>query len=121
MCGGATLLADAVKVTLGPKAKSVLIEKKWGSPLVCNDGVTIAKEVNLQDPEEKSRRPWFGGSESTQDAEGRFLRPPTQPGEYALVLGLRTRHGFGTPIHRETVRGSQDVSTQASGTSCLPL
>ena len=49
---GATVLADAVRVTLGPKAKSILIEKKWGSPLVCDDGVTIAKEVNLKDPEE---------------------------------------------------------------------
>lgn len=48
---GATLLADAVRVTLGPKAKCVLIEKKWGSPIVCNDGVTIAKEVELRDPE----------------------------------------------------------------------
>lgn len=48
---GATLLADAVRVTLGPKAKCVLIEKKWGTPLVCNDGVTIAKEIELKDPE----------------------------------------------------------------------
>src|SRR5512140_3024815 len=49
---GATALADAVCVTLGPKSKSVLIGKKWGSPIVCNDGVTIAKELDLKDPEE---------------------------------------------------------------------
>jgi chaperonin GroEL len=49
---GATQLADAIRVTLGPKSKSVLIQKKWGSPLVCNDGVTIAKEFELKDPEE---------------------------------------------------------------------
>jgi chaperonin GroEL len=49
---GASALADAVRVTLGPKARCVLIEKKWGSPIVCDDGVTIAKEVNLEDPEE---------------------------------------------------------------------
>jgi chaperonin GroEL len=49
---GATALADAVRVTLGPKSKSVLIGKKWGTPLVCNDGVTIAKEMDLKDPEE---------------------------------------------------------------------
>ncbi|MBI3862886.1 MAG: chaperonin GroEL [Planctomycetia bacterium] len=48
---GATLLADAVRVTLGPKSKCVLIEKKWGKPIVCNDGVTIAKEIDLKDPE----------------------------------------------------------------------
>ncbi|KPK16009.1 MAG: molecular chaperone GroEL [Myxococcales bacterium SG8_38] len=49
---GAAALANAVRVTLGPKAKSILIEKKWGSPLVCDDGVTIAKQINLKDPEE---------------------------------------------------------------------
>ncbi|GGG36183.1 60 kDa chaperonin 5 [Caldovatus sediminis] len=49
---GATQLADAVRVTLGPRSKSVLIQKKWGAPIVCNDGVTIAKEFDLKDPEE---------------------------------------------------------------------
>ena len=49
---GATLLADAIRVTLGPKSKSVLIQKNWGAPIVCNDGVTIAKEFDLKDPEE---------------------------------------------------------------------
>jgi chaperonin GroEL len=49
---GATQLADAIRVTLGPKSKSVLIQKPWGAPIVCNDGVTIAKEFDLKDPEE---------------------------------------------------------------------
>ncbi len=49
---GAAQLADAVRVTLGPRSKAVLIERKWGAPLVCNDGVTIAKEFDLKDPEE---------------------------------------------------------------------
>lgn len=49
---GATTLADAVRVTLGPKSKCVLIAKKWGPPLVCNDGVTIVKEIDLEDAEE---------------------------------------------------------------------
>src|SRR5512145_3402669 len=49
---GATALADAVRVTLGPKSKCVLIERKWGEPLICNDGVTIAKEVDLKDAQE---------------------------------------------------------------------
>jgi chaperonin GroEL len=49
---GATQLSDAVRLTLGPRSKSVLIEKKWGAPIVCNDGVTIAKEFDLKDPEE---------------------------------------------------------------------
>ncbi len=49
---GALALADALRVTLGPKSKCVLIEKKWGRPIVCNDGVTIAKEFELEDHEE---------------------------------------------------------------------
>jgi chaperonin GroEL len=49
---GATALADAVRVTLGPKSKCVLIQKRFGIPIVCNDGVTIAKEMELKDPSE---------------------------------------------------------------------
>ena len=49
---GAAALAEAVAITLGPKSKSVLIEREWGLPIVCNDGVTIAKEISLKDPEE---------------------------------------------------------------------
>lgn len=49
-CGARPLLADAVSGTLGPKSKSVLIQKSKGAPIVCNDGVTIAKEFDL--PEE---------------------------------------------------------------------
>ena len=44
---GTAMLADAVRVTLGPKSRSVLMERKFGEPLVCNDGVTIAKELEL--------------------------------------------------------------------------
>ena len=49
---GVSTLADAVRVTLGPKSKCVLLEKKFGLPVVCNDGVTIAKEMELKDPVE---------------------------------------------------------------------
>jgi chaperonin GroEL len=52
LLNGTRALADAIRVTLGPKSKSVLIQRKWGVPIVCNDGVTIAKEVKLKDPEE---------------------------------------------------------------------
>ena len=46
-------LADAVKVTLGPKGRNVVLEKKWGAPTITNDGVSIAKEIELEDPYEK--------------------------------------------------------------------
>ena len=48
--GGIDQLADTVKVTLGPKGRNVVLGKKFGAPLVTNDGVTIAKEVELEDP-----------------------------------------------------------------------
>jgi len=50
MLRGVDQLADAVKVTLGPKGRNVVLEKKFGSPLITNDGVTIAKEIELEDP-----------------------------------------------------------------------
>src|SRR5690606_22610642 len=51
---GMNILADAVKVTLGPKGRNVVLEKKWGAPTITNDGVSIAKEIELEDPYEKS-------------------------------------------------------------------
>ncbi|WP_299445806.1 chaperonin GroEL [uncultured Phycicoccus sp.] len=50
---GMNVLADAVKVTLGPKGRNVVLEKKWGAPTITNDGVSIAKEIELDDPYEK--------------------------------------------------------------------
>src|SRR5688572_23880181 len=47
---GMNQLADAVRVTLGPKGRNVVLDKKWGAPTITNDGVTIAKEVELEDP-----------------------------------------------------------------------
>jgi chaperonin GroEL len=68
---GATQLADAVRITLGPKSKSVLIQKKWGIPVVCNDGVTIAKEMELEDPEENLGAQMLRqAAEKTGDAVG---------------------------------------------------
>jgi chaperonin GroEL len=50
---GMNQLADAVRVTLGPKGRNVVLERKWGSPTITNDGVSIAKEIDLEDPYEK--------------------------------------------------------------------
>jgi len=50
---GMNTLADAVKVTLGPKGRNVVLEKSWGAPTITNDGVSIAKEIELDDPYEK--------------------------------------------------------------------
>jgi chaperonin GroEL len=68
---GATALVDAIRITLGPKSKCVLIQKKWGRPIVCNDGITIAKEIELEDPEANLGAQMIReASERTGDAVG---------------------------------------------------
>jgi chaperonin GroEL len=87
---GATALADAVRVTLGPRSKCVLIGKKWGAPLVCNDGVTIAKEVELKDPEESlGARMLREAAERTGDAVGDGTSTATILAHAIFAEGLR--------------------------------
>ena len=50
---GMNQLADAVRVTLGPKGRNVVLDKKWGAPTITNDGVSIAKDIELEDPIER--------------------------------------------------------------------
>ena len=50
MQAGVNILADTVKITLGPKGRNVVLDKKFGAPLITNDGVTIAKEIELRRP-----------------------------------------------------------------------
>jgi chaperonin GroEL len=87
---GATALADAVRVTLGPRSKCVLIEKKWGRPLVCNDGVTIAKEVELKDADENlGARMLREAAERTSDAVGDGTSTATILAHAIFADGLR--------------------------------
>ncbi len=87
---GATALADAVRVTLGPKSKSVLIGKKWGAPIVCNDGVTIAKELDLKDPEENlGAQVIRQAAERTGDAVGDGTTTSTLLAQGIFAEGLR--------------------------------
>ena len=87
---GATQLADAIRVTLGPKSKSVLIEKKWGAPIVCNDGVTIAKEFDLKDPEENlGAQVLKQAAEKTGEAVGDGTSTSTILAHAILAEGIR--------------------------------
>ncbi|HEY0711440.1 MAG TPA: chaperonin GroEL, partial [Polyangia bacterium] len=87
---GATQIADAIRVTLGPKSKCVLIEKKWGAPLVCNDGVTIAKEFDLPDAEENlGARMIRQAAERTGDAVGDGTSTATILAHAIYAEGLR--------------------------------
>lgn len=87
---GATALADAVRVTLGPRSKCVLIERKWGKPLVCNDGVTIAKEIDLKDPEENLGAQMLREvAERTGDAVGDGTSTATILAHTIIAEGIR--------------------------------
>ncbi|HTO65985.1 MAG TPA: chaperonin GroEL [Bradyrhizobium sp.] len=87
---GASLLADAVRVTLGPKSKSVLIQKSWGAPIVCNDGVTIAKEFDLKDPEENlGAQVLRQAAEKTGDVVGDGTSTSTILAHAILADGIR--------------------------------
>src|ERR671922_251300 len=78
---GMNKLADAVRVTLGPRGRNVVLEKKWGAPTITNDGVTIAKEIELEDPAEKI------AAEESQ----------TFGMELELVEGMRFDKGYISP------------------------
>ncbi|MGD1097533.1 MAG: chaperonin GroEL [Bryobacteraceae bacterium] len=87
---GANVLADAVRVTLGPKSKCVLIEKKFGRPVVCDDGVTIAKEVELKDPAENLGAQMIReAAERTGEAVGDGTTTSTLLAHAILTEGIR--------------------------------
>ena len=87
---GASQLADAVRVTLGPRSKSVLIQRNWGPPLVCNDGVTIAKEFELKDPEENlGARMLRQAAERTGEVVGDGTSTSTLLAHAILADGIR--------------------------------
>ena len=87
---GAAAIADALRVTLGPRSRSVLIEKKWGKPIVCNDGVTIAKEFSLKDPEEDLGAEMLrGAAEQTGDAVGDGTTTATLLAHAMVSEGMR--------------------------------
>ncbi|MBU8541418.1 chaperonin GroEL [Falsiroseomonas tokyonensis] len=87
---GAGALADAIRVTLGPRSKSVLIQKHWGSPIICNDGVTIAKEFELKDAEENLGAQMLRqAAERTGDAVGDGTSTATVLAHAILADGIR--------------------------------
>ena len=87
---GTTQLCDAVRFTLGPKSKSVLIQRSWGTPIVCNDGVTIAKEFDLKDPEENLGAQMLRqAAEKTGDAVGDGTSTSTILAQTIFADGVR--------------------------------
>lgn len=78
LAAGVTKLADAVKVTLGPKGRYVALERTYGAPTITNDGVTVAKEVELEDPVENMGAQLVKEA-ATKTNDGAATVPPPQP------------------------------------------
>ena len=75
---GVNVLADAVKITLGPKGRNAVIEKKFGAPIITKDGVTVAKEIELRDPSRTWAPRWFAKS-PVRPAMSLAMEPPPPP------------------------------------------
>ncbi len=109
---GATQLVDTVRVTLGPRSKAVLIERKWGAPIVCNDGVTIAKEFDLKDPEENlGARMLRQAAEKTGDMVGDGTSTSTILAHAIFADGVRNVVAGASAI--DIKRGLDRATTRA--------
>lgn len=96
---GLDLLADTVKVTLGPKGRNVVLEKKWGAPTITNDGVSIAKEIDLADPYEKIGAELVKEvAKKTDDVAGDGTTTATVLAQAIVKEGLRNVAAGANPI-----------------------
>ena len=96
---GMNTLADAVKVTLGPKGRNVVLEKKWGAPTITNDGVSIAKEIELEDPYEKIGAELVKEvAKKTDDVAGDGTTTATVLAQALVREGLRNVAAGANPI-----------------------
>jgi chaperonin GroEL len=96
---GVNKLADAVKVTLGPKGRNVVLDKKWGAPTITNDGVSIAKEVELEDPFENMGAQLIKEvATKTNDVAGDGTTTATVLAQNLVTLGMRNVAAGANPL-----------------------
>ena len=122
---GVNKLADTVKVTLGPKGRNVVLDKSYGSPLITNDGVTIAKEIELSDPfENMGARLVKEVSIKTNDVAGDGTTTATVLAQAMVKEGVKNVAAGGDPmaIKRgidkavgEAVKGIKEISSPVNG------
>ncbi len=111
---GVDQLADTVKVTLGPKGRNVLLEKKWGAPTITNDGVTIAKEIELEDPwENMGAQLAKEVANKTNDVAGDGTTTATVLAQAMVREGLRFVSAGANPM--ELKRGIEQAVEAAVG------
>src|SRR5919199_1223903 len=118
---GANAVANAVKVTLGPKGRNVVLDKKWGSPTITKDGVTVAKEIELENPYENMGAQLVKEVASkTGDVAGDGTTTATVLAEAILAEGLKyVAHGGVNPvtIQRGIVRAAEVAADAITGLS----
>ncbi len=112
---GMNILADAVKVTLGPKGRNVVLEKKWGAPTITNDGVSIAKEIELEEPYEKIGAELVKEvAKKTDDVAGDGTTTATVIAQALVKEGLRNVAAGANPmaLKRGIEKATEAVSSQ---------
>ncbi|WP_188944909.1 chaperonin GroEL, partial [Nakamurella endophytica] len=112
---GMNTLADAVKVTLGPRGRNVVLEKKWGAPTITNDGVSIAKEIELDDPYEKIGAELVKEvAKKTDDVAGDGTTTATVLAQALVREGLRNVAAGANPLglKRGIEKAVEAISTQ---------
>ena len=122
---GVNKLADTVKVTIGPKGRNVVLDKSFGAPLITNDGVTIAKEIELEDPYENvGARLVKEVSTKTNDVAGDGTTTATLLAQTLIGEGVKNVAAGGDPMAikrgmdkavEEAVKGLKEISSSISG------
>src|SRR5579884_1205818 len=98
---GVDAVADAAKVTLGPKGRNVLLDKKFGSPTITNDGVTIARDIELEDPFENMGAQLFKETATkTNDIAGDGTTTSMVLGQSMIASGLKNVTSGANPIFK---------------------
>ena len=130
LCAGIDTLADTVKITLGPKGRNVVLDKKYGAPVITNDGVTIAKEIELKDPFENMGAQLVKEvATKTNDAAGDGTTTATVLAQAMVTEGMKNvaaganpmdiRRGMGKAVaaaveaiknHSQKVNGTSDIA-----------
>jgi chaperonin GroEL len=114
---GVDKLADAVKVTLGPRGRNVVVDKKWGAPTITNDGVTVAKEIELEDPRENLGAQLAKEvATKTNDVAGDGTTTATVLAQAMVHEGLRSVAAGGSPM---SIKRGIDAAAAAVSESLL--
>jgi chaperonin GroEL len=114
---GVDKLADVVKVTLGPKGRNVVLEKKWGAPTITNDGVTIAKEIELEDAwENMGAKLAYEVANKTDNVAGDGTTTATVLAQAMVKEGLRQVAAGANPMElKRGIEGAVEVAVKAIG------